>query len=271
MVRSRSILSLLDKCCRAVYHRARRVVALSPGMTKALIARGVPSDRAATIFNWCEEEYFTPSPADPDIVASLRAKGKFIVMFAGTMGKAQGLEFVLAGAEAVRNTLPHVHFVFVGGGIEVPRLQELACARGLTNVTFIPRKPFAEIGRTLGAADVCLVHLRKDPLFEITIPSKIQAYLSMGKPILIGVEGDAADIILSAEAGIPYRPDSTVDFVDALRQISTMEQTERETMGRKGREFYLREMSLERGVSKFEQLFSEVVLERTEDPLGIYT
>src|SRR3546814_18059001 len=111
------------------------------------------------------------------------------------MGKAQGLEAVLDAAEILKALAPSATFVFVGGGVEVEHLQQRAADKLLDNVIFMPPVPMREIAPYLQAADVLLVHLKKDPLFAITIPSQTQAYLAVGKPILMAVDGYAADLI----------------------------------------------------------------------------
>jgi colanic acid biosynthesis glycosyl transferase WcaI len=82
----------------------------------------------------------------------------------------------------------------VGGGVDRAKLEKMAEEMKLDNVRFMPRQPMHAMGSILAGADVLLVHLKDDPLFRITIPSKTQAYLAAGKPILMGVRGDAADL-----------------------------------------------------------------------------
>ena len=100
-------------------------------------------------------------------------------MFAGNLGEAQGLETVVEGTRLLGDD-PQVQFVMVGDGIALPRLQQLAEEHGLKNVRFLGRYPAQEMSRLYALADVLLVHLKDDPLFRITIPHKILAYLGSG-------------------------------------------------------------------------------------------
>jgi glycosyltransferase involved in cell wall biosynthesis len=104
-------------------------------------------------------------------------------------------------------------------------------------------------------ADVLLVHLRKNPLFEITIPSKTQAYLAVGKPILIGVAGDAAEIVRSAGAGLTVEPENAEQIAKAALHLAAMPPESLAAMGAAGPEYYFRELSLARGVDRFEEVF----------------
>src|SRR5205823_13152285 len=112
-----------------------------------------------------------------------------------TMGTAQALDSVLDAAALCCRSLPQVQFVFVGGGVDRNRLEKKAEDLGLTNVRFLERQPISAMGRVLALADVLLVHLKTDPLFSITIPSKTQAYMASGKPVLMAVRGDSADLV----------------------------------------------------------------------------
>ncbi len=111
----------------------------------------------------------------------------------------------------------------------------------------------------IGAADAVLVHLRKDPLFSITIPSKTQAYLYAGRPILMGVEGDAAALVKEAGAGYSFEPGNAPDLAQAILKLARMSLTEREQLGVNGRHFYQEHLCFECGVRRFEAVFYEAI------------
>jgi colanic acid biosynthesis glycosyl transferase WcaI len=255
MVHNRQILRIVGSWCRMTYRRVRRIVVLSPGFKSALMTRGVPAGKIDVVYNWYPEDELTSTRRDEVLAQELGMAGKFNVVFAGTMGRAQGLDTVLAAAGILKTEAPNVQLIFVGGGIDVERLKGIAEERRLTNVKFLARRPRNEIGAILGLADVLLVHLRKDPLFRITIPSKIQAYLAAGKPILAGVEGDAADIVKEAEAGLICDSDSPGDLAVCIGRFAGMTPKSLEELGQNGLRFYMSEMSFEKGMNKFEEVF----------------
>ena len=131
----------------------------------------------------------------------MQPNGKFRVLFAGNMGKAQGLDTVLDAAKILAQASPHVEFIFLGGGIELDHLKSRVKSEGIGNVSFLPKVSMVEANRYLAAADALLVHLTCDPLFGITIPSKTQAYMVAGRPIIMGVSGDAADLVTQSGGG----------------------------------------------------------------------
>ncbi len=256
MVNNSAVLRLLGRWCRFVYRQADRLVVLSPGFKKALMDRGVPEAKIDVIYNWCDETAVGRNGVCP---VALGAPGEFTVLFAGTMGFAQGLDAVLQAASICTMSIPRARFIFVGGGIDRERLERTAAQMALPNVRFLPRQPMSEMGRFLSAADVLLVHLKDDPLFEITIPSKTQAYLAAGKPVLMAVRGDAAALVERSGAGIVCQPANPASIAAGVAELASTSPSRLVEMGHFGRKFYDRELSLSAGVSRFETVFRAVL------------
>ncbi len=256
MINSPAVLRLVDQVCRVIYRRAARIVVLSPGFKKILAARNVPEEKVEVIYNWCDEAQISTMSQKDALQLEPYLEGHFNVVFAGTMGKAQALDAVLDAAAYLQARVPHVQFVFVGGGIEVDRLKQKSGQMGLQNVRFLPRRPMSQIGSALCVADVLLVHLKDDPLFAITLPSKTQAYLAVGRPVIMAVRGDAAELVERAGAGMACTPEDSQSLVNIIMRFIAMSGEEREHMGRKGAEYYRQELALSVGVRKFERIFS---------------
>jgi glycosyltransferase involved in cell wall biosynthesis len=249
---------LLGKWCTFVYRRSRHIVVLSPGFKQQLVRRGVPPEKIDVIYNWCDETTIQPTVADDELASRLGLSDGFNVMFAGTMGTGQALDAILDSAAICRQTVPQVRFVFVGGGVERNRLEKKASDLGLTNVRFLARQPMSAMGAILGLADVLLVHLKDDPLFRITIPSKTQAYMASGKPILMGVRGDAAQLVTQSGAGLVCEPENPTSVAEMVARFARMSPEERCSMGKAGKRFYDEQLSLKAGVTRFEALFATI-------------
>ena len=239
---------LLGRFCRFVYRHADRVTVVTPGFRRTLIERGVAADKVDVIYNWAREQ----QPLQP-----LPRKTGFQIVFAGNMGLAQDLDAVLEAAGRCAITAPGVQFQLVGDGVDMDRLQQRAREMRLPNVEFLGWQPLAATQAILSAADALLVHLKDDPLFAITIPSKTQAYLAAGRPIVMAVRGDAADLVVRAGAGILAEPGNPESIAEAVRKLAYIPAAERDRMGRAGREFYERELHIGRAVEKFDALFRE--------------
>lgn len=258
MMRNPTALAMLERWCRWVYRNAAHITVLSPGFKMRLIERGVPEHKITVIYNWADESKMKIVERDEHLARSLGMAGKFNITFAGTMGLGQALDAVLDAAALLRERALAIQFVFVGGGIERERLEATARQKSLSNVLFLPRQDPEQMAPLFALSDALLVHLKDDPLFRITIPSKTQTYMAVGKPILMAVQGDAADLVTRAGCGIVCPPQDARALADAALRLFQMPATERAMMGQRGRDFYQRELSMNVGVSRFEAIFDLV-------------
>lgn len=246
MVKNRFILDLVSRFMGSVYRAASQVVVLSNGFRKRLLERGVPAEKLTVISNWTYES--VPTQAMQVTATSSKLK----IIYAGNIGAAQGLDTVLDAALELNND--QVHFEIYGDGIKLREIKELAEKYALENVTFHGRRSTSEIESILKSADLLLVHLVANPLFSVTIPSKTQAYLRSGKPLLMGVDGDAADLVNEAKAGITFQPSSSTDLVRAIREFNQLHPAQRTAMGQSGQRFYEEKLSLSIGSEKFSEI-----------------
>lgn len=257
MVNSKTLLDAVGVYCKILYKMCDHIVVVSPGFKRLLVERGVPESKITVIYNWTHETE-QPAKPDPELAKKLGMAGKFNVLFAGTMGLAQALDAVLDAAKLVAQKRSDVQFVFVGGGVEKARLEERAALEGISNVKFLPLQPPSAMGAIFSVADVLLVHLKNDPLFQVTIPSKTQAYLLAGKPILMAVIGDAAKIIEDSAAGLACMPSNPIALADTVLKMSGMSRKQLEEMGSVGRRYYMKNMSLAVGALGFENICRKV-------------
>lgn len=188
-------------------------------------------------------------------------KDKFVVMYAGVIGMAQGMDVVIEVALRLINR-HDILFVLVGDGAEKESLVKKAQEEGLNNILFIPFQPVGDIPVFLSAADVLLVHLAPAPHRLGTIPAKVLAYMSMGRPLLVAAEGEAADMVKRSEAGLavkPGNPDEIYKAVLTLYQNREM----REEMGARGRKYAVEHFDRENLLAKLEKHLVEIALGRS--------
>lgn len=252
-------LAFIDRFARWVYSRAAAVVVLSPGFRELLIARGVPQAKIEVIFNWCDEANVQregPAPGFP-------GADQFRILFAGNMGRAQALSSVLDAASILQEKKANISFVMLGDGVERQGLMAQASVRGLNNVVFLPRVSMADVGGYLQAADALLIHLKSDRMFDAWIPGKTQAYMAAGKPLLAALRGDAARIVEHADAGVTATPGDASSIAAAAAHLASESAERRAAMGRNGRNYYSRNMSLDVGADRFASLFYRVMTTQT--------
>ena len=249
-----SVLAVVGRYMKSVYRSAARVVVLSPGFRRKLAERGVAEGKLDVIPNWTYE-------LEQATTAVPRSEhDEFTVVYAGNVGSAQALDVVVGAALELENCA--VRFVIVGDGLQLEALKQAVVDAEVDNIDFVSRRPATEMGDLLDSADALLVHLRDDPLFEITIPSKTQAYLRAGRPILMGVRGDAADLVEEAGAGIAFDPESAIALAEAVKRIRDLPPDARDRMGASGREYYEQQLALNVGVDRFSAVLAEASLHR---------
>lgn len=258
MFSSKLGLKVVNWWCKKVYNAAAKIVVIAPGMKQRLIERGVPEDKIEVIYNWCDDALICREEPNEALKKELGLDGKFNIIFAGNMGKAQAMEAVIKAADILQKDCKDVQFVLIGSGVEVDKLKQMTNDLSLNNVKFLSPKPITEIGSFLRLADVLLVHLKNDPLFEITVPSKTQAYLATGKPVLIGVKGDAAKLIEEANAGLSCEPGNFRDIAEKVKAFYSMDREKLNQMGTNAANYYDSKLSFEVARAKYEKIFQEV-------------
>ncbi|TKE90482.1 glycosyltransferase family 4 protein [Vibrio sp. F12] len=255
MVNNKKVLNVVGKVCDLVYKRASKVVVLSPGFKKRLVSRGVPAEKVEVIYNWCNE----PALDNFELTdIKLPENGNLNLLFAGNLGFAQGLPSIVKAAEILQSNCVGVNIVFLGDGVAKQAAIEATEELKLNNVYFLPRVSMQQVGSLLSCADMLLVHLNKSELFEITVPSRTQANMAIGKPIIMGVAGDASDLINKAKAGISCQPDNPESLAEAVTNICSLTELERLSLGEAGKQYYEQHLSLKQGVNKFISIFEEV-------------
>jgi len=256
MINNQRALNVVEAVCQWVYRRVDHIVVLSPGFKRLLTQRGVSAAKVEVIYNWADEASLAAPlghlPLDfPDA-------DQFRIVFAGNMGKAQALDAVLDAAALLQARASRVCFVLLGGGVEVTRLKVRATELELNNVVFLPPVPMAEVGTLLQAADALLVHLRKDPLFEITIPSKTQAYMAVGKPLLMAVDGDSADLVIQSGGGVVAESENAEALAAAAQGLATLAPEQLNLMGQNAKRYYQEHLALMVGVARFGAIFNNL-------------
>lgn len=222
-------------CCRFVYRHAKAIIAQSEGMRRALVERGVPDATVTVVRNWANAEFRDIPP--------VRARaGTFTLVYGGNYGRAQQLECVLDAAAQLGDR-PDIRIELFGSGVDEQSLRAQAAKQGLANVHFRGRVGQDEMIGVFADADALLLHLGDDPLYAITIPSKTQFYLAMGRPIVAAVNGEAADILRDSGAAAVVSPCDAAALARAIREIADLPAQERAKLGRNGVDYYRRNLS----------------------------
>jgi len=257
MISNSRLLGSVSKVCNFIYSGVTKIVVLSPGFKDLLIDRGVPENKIEIIYNWADEDVLrTKTGERPQDMVSIEG---FKVLFAGNVGQAQGLDVVLDAALLLKDDVPNIHFLVLGRGLKLDDLKRREKELNLGNVHFFPAVGMEKVGSFLGFADALLIHLNSDPLFEITIPGKTQAYMAVGKPIIMGVSGDASNLVSRADCGVCFEPEDSVALAEAAKGLMLLDSTDIQRLGKNAERFYNENLSVMVGVNSFEKVFNEVI------------
>ena len=230
------VLGILRSIEEFLYRRADKIVPVANSTKDILSKRGVPKSKIHIIPNGADIKLFKPGPKQNLIRKKYGiANDEFVVSYIGTHGMAHGLETVLDAALDFRDN-GCVRFLFVGEGAEKEKLINLAKSYTLSNVMFIDQQPRELMPYFYQASDVCLIPLIDKPLFSAVIPSKMFEIMSCGRPIVLGVRGEAHTLLKRANAGIAIEPENSNQLVKAV--LSLYENSDlANSLGSNGRTF----------------------------------
>jgi colanic acid biosynthesis glycosyl transferase WcaI len=179
-------------------------------------------------------------------------------MFAGNIGAAQSIETLLAAAEILRDHRD-IHWIVVGDGRLAPWLREEVARRGLgTQVHLAGQFPLAAMPAWFAQADLMFASLRRDPVFALTIPSKIQSYLACAKPIVAALDGEGARVVNVSGAGVAVPAEDAQGLAEAVLKIYKMDASGRKVLGDNGRKYYEKHFDREKLLDKLDEWLSEV-------------
>jgi glycosyltransferase involved in cell wall biosynthesis len=217
---------------RRCYRSALKIIVVTDSFKENLIKKGVSDDKIAIVKNGANLELYQAKEKNEDLIISLGLKGKIILGYIGTHGMAHDLEFILNCAGKLLEISPAYHFLFIGDGAEKNRMLKKVKDENLVNVTMLDSVPKSYVNEYLSIMDAAIINLKKSELFLSVIPSKIFETAAMQIPILLGVDGEAREIIEKYNAGLYYEPGNMADFIKKVNELCTdFEQYQNYTVG----------------------------------------
>jgi glycosyltransferase involved in cell wall biosynthesis len=217
---------------RFLYRRADRVMVNSPGYREHVEGRG--AKRVELVPNGADPSMFDPADDGITFLQSHQLEDKFVALYAGAHGMSNDLGVVLEAAKLL--TVTDVHIVLLGDGKEKANLQAQAEEMGLTNVTFAPSVPKAEMAGALAAADACIAILKPLDEYKTTYPNKVFDYMAAGRPVALAIDGVIREVVEAAGCGIFAEPGKPAALADAIRTLASNKEKARQ-MGLKGRAY----------------------------------
>jgi glycosyltransferase involved in cell wall biosynthesis len=234
-VTDRRALKLVEWLVRGIYHFSDMLLVQSQAFIEP-VAQLASRDRIRYQPNPGELAFDSPQAGiDPSPVAV--DPPRFDIVFAGNLGTAQSVETIVEAASMLSDA-PHVRFVLVGSGSRSDWIRDEVARRGLANLVLAGRFPPEAMPAIFREASVLLVTLTGDDIFRLTVPSKVQAYLAAGRPILAALDGEGARVVAEAGAGVCTPAQDAAALAAAVRRMAAMPRDQLESMGRSGRDYY---------------------------------
>ena len=236
-IRSSRLLCWIERMVRFIYRHCDRILVQSRAFVSHVEQQRVPSEKILYFPSWAEALYETASGRLP-LPESVRLPEGFRVMFAGNVGAAQDFDTILTAAERLR-LRRDIHWIIVGDGRMLSWVQAEVQRRQLSGtVHLLGRHPLEAMPAFFAQADAMLVTLRREPIFALTIPGKVQSYLASGRPIVAALDGEGARIIQEAGAGIVCPAEHPEALADAVVTLAETPKEARGLMGKRGAEYY---------------------------------
>jgi glycosyltransferase involved in cell wall biosynthesis len=186
--------------------------------------------------NWFEP-IFSSGLADTAAPEVESFSSTFNVMFAGNLGEAQDLPTVLEAARLCRD-IPDLRWLVVGDGRVRPAMEAFVERMGLSEqVVFLGRHPSTQMPAFFKGADALLVSLKAEPIWSMTIPSKVQSYMAAGRPVVGMIDGEGARVITESGGGLASPAGDAAALAANVRRLMALAPEEREAMARAGRAY----------------------------------
>lgn len=256
-VQSQTALRAVRRLVKFIYRHCGLVLVTSTGFVSSVRHAGVELDKIRYFPQWAESVY-RPMTLDDDAIEHTQVPDGFRVLFAGNIGTAQSFPTILEAAERLED-YPDIQWVILGDGRMRTWAEAQIKERGLTSsVHLLGRHPAEAMPRFFSLADVLLVTLRRDPVFSLTLPGKVQSYLACAKPIIAGLEGEGARVVEEAGAGLTCPPEDSEALARTVLAMYRTSPTERQEMGYRGRKYYERHFEREMLLDRLDDWIAEV-------------
>ncbi len=252
-IRNSIILSILERLTRWIYRNSEKVLIQSRGFKNKILAQGVNPSKIIYFPNWAENYY---KPVLNSSLYSEYFEGKINLIFAGNIGESQDFETLLKAASIVYKKNPAVNWVIIGDGRMKGFVQQKVIELDLVKVfkligSFAPEK----MPEFFSHADALVVSLKKDPLFAITIPSKIQSYMACGKPIITALDGEGSTIVDEANAGLVSEAGNGELLAKVILDFVALSAEQKEKMGLNSLRYYQEKFDRDMLIDKLIRIF----------------
>lgn len=251
-VNNKTVLNVFTGITRWIYRHSHRILISSMGFEASIKEKGDFGSKIAYFPNWADialtEKVAYEMPPIPD---------GFVVMFAGNIGEAQDFEALMAAALELK-ARKDIHFVLVGDGRKKPWAEQFVETNKLQDtVHCLGRHPLSSMPLFFEKADVMIVSLKDEPIFSLTAPAKIQAYMSAAKPIMAMINGEGARIVNDARCGFVVNAGDGVALAKTIETAAALSRNELQSLGQNGYEYCAKNFDFHKSMDRLNSWLNE--------------
>ena len=246
-IKSKPIIGAFEKLTRWIYANSNTIMVSSKGFKRSICEKGDFGNKILYFPNWIDN-LKTPAEAVPNLPEG------FNIVFAGNIGDAQDFPHLLKAAELLKDD--NINFTIIGDGRERPWVERTIKEKGLTNVRCIGRFPIETMPLFYRQADILFLALKDVPIFSLTVPAKLQSYMSSGKPVVAMMNGEGAELIKEADCGWSVNATDSEALAILLRKLSKEDPEILKKKGENGRIFSQQHFVFENCIDELERCIS---------------
>jgi glycosyltransferase involved in cell wall biosynthesis len=247
-VKNKYVLGFFDMITRLIYLNSKKILVQSKGFVDYINKQGDFSDKLIYYPNSAEKLY---RPLEPIAEYQSKLPEGFKLLFAGNLGEAQGIDTLVNAAKIVKEKGIEVNWFFLGDGRQREYYINEVKRIGLeSNFYFLGSFPAETMPYFFACADALIVSLKKDEIFSLTIPSKLQSYLACGKPILASLDGEGAKVVIESKSGFVAPPENAELFADNVIKMRHLSSKNRKEMSENALKYFKNEFEREMLIDK---------------------
>ncbi len=247
--------SLLNPLVKYIYNKSDKILVSSKGFIDSIKKRGISKNKIIYFPQWAEE-IFKPLIPKQKLLEKI-PNHSFKIMFAGNIGEAQDFPSIIETAKILKNE--NIHWIILGSGRKQKWVKKEIVKNKLTDkFHMLGSYPLDRMPEFYAQADCMLFSLKREYIFSITIPAKVQSYLACGKPVLAMIDGEAASVIENSKAGLTCESQNPNKFAKNILKLSKLKKNELNELGNNAINFYNKEFERKMLIDKLENIFTEI-------------
>lgn len=255
MLTNQYAIGRIERLAKWLYAKAEHLCVITNGYKSRLLEMGVRSNKLSVVYMWSRNGGAGGAVTPPK--KKTVSTAKFTCLYAGAVGPCQALETLVDAADQLRERRD-IQIVIVGDGVALESVRGRAASLKLSNIEFRGRRPLCELPPLMLSADALVLHLKSDPMSRVSIPSKTIDYLSVGKPVIAAIEGEAARLIDQHNCGVTTPPEDATALADAIAFLADHPE-QAGAMGLAARRTCETHFNRQRQVDRFDSILRQVV------------